>query len=448
MTAERSARERRIRESAAEEERSRLARDLHDSIKQQLFTIEVSAAAAEERWEGDPEGARQALGDARTSARHALTEMAALLRQLRPRPLDNAGLVEALREQADALGCRTGAEVVCRLGELPDEAALALEQREDLFRIAQEAFANVGRHARAGRVTVDLGQRLLRGRHWLVLEIADDGQGFDAAEVRHRGMGLQNIEQRVRRLGGELRIDAAPGEGTRVRVRVPAARPEDEETAAERHEAALRLRLWTSTAVLSAALFLLGMLLRRAPDGADPGAIPSEASLLLVLGAGAVAVFGHAVRRAAALDPGGWSPGGTAALRLRSLVHASAAWVAGFAVCWLPWYAGPGWDLRRWAVLGVAFAALVLFADQVQRLLAVEGRLRARLARGALEREIEREGWGRLPLAAAAVVAAVGVTAIHPAPGPALFLLLTAAAAAGSLLRTAALVRARTEGPP
>jgi len=88
-----------IGEAAAQEERNRLARDLHDSIKQQLFSINVGTAAAQERWERDPEGARKALADVRRSAREAMVEMQAMLHQLRPEALGTAGLIEALREQ-------------------------------------------------------------------------------------------------------------------------------------------------------------------------------------------------------------------------------------------------------------------------------------------------------------------------------------------------------------
>src|SRR5436305_7513893 len=170
---------RQIGEAAAQEERNRLARDLHDSIKQQLFSINVGTATAQERWERDPEGARKALADVRRSAREAMVEMQAMLHQLRPEPLGTAGLVEALREQCEALGYRTGAEVTLELGEpLPDDR-MPPGAPEALFRMAQEMMANVARHARAPHVRLWLG----RQDEEVLLRIVDHGQGFDPAAV-------------------------------------------------------------------------------------------------------------------------------------------------------------------------------------------------------------------------------------------------------------------------
>ena len=138
-----------IGEAAAQEERNRLARDLHDSIKQQLFSINVGTAAAQERWERDPEGARKALADVRRSAREAMVEMQAMLHQLRPEALGTAGLIEALREQCEALGYRSGAEVALEIGEPVPDDRMPPGAQDTLFRIGQEMLANVARHARA-----------------------------------------------------------------------------------------------------------------------------------------------------------------------------------------------------------------------------------------------------------------------------------------------------------
>ncbi len=106
-------------EAAAQAERNRLARDLHDSIKQQLFAIQVGAATAQARWQRDAAGAQAALADVRASAQAAMVEMNAMLRQLTPIPLEKIGLVEALREQRQALAYRTGVEVTADFGPLP-----------------------------------------------------------------------------------------------------------------------------------------------------------------------------------------------------------------------------------------------------------------------------------------------------------------------------------------
>lgn len=115
---------RQLSEAAAQQERNRLARDLHDSIKQQIFSVSVAAATAQTRWESDPEGARRAIADVRGAAREAMAEMEAMLQHLRPAPLENSGLIEALRKQCEALQYRSGATVTAEFGELPDNAIL------------------------------------------------------------------------------------------------------------------------------------------------------------------------------------------------------------------------------------------------------------------------------------------------------------------------------------
>jgi signal transduction histidine kinase len=210
---------REVSEAAAQQERSRLARDLHDSIKQQLFAINVSAAAVEARLEADAPGARAALAEARRAAHEAMVEMEAMLQHLRPAVLVSVGLVEALRQQCEAIRYRAGAEVGFEAGELPSEGDLPPGAHAALFRIAQEALSNVARHARARHVQVRLGR--VAETASVELTVEDDGSGFEPA-VTKAGMGLANLRARARDLGAELRIDSAPGRGTRIRVRVPA----------------------------------------------------------------------------------------------------------------------------------------------------------------------------------------------------------------------------------
>jgi signal transduction histidine kinase len=207
-----------VQDTAAQQERNRLARELHDSIKQQIFSISMSAAAADARWESDPQGARAALGDLRGVAHEAMVEMNALLQQLSPAPLEKAGLVQALRDQCEALGYRTGAQVTAEFGGLPPNDRLPAGTQESVFRIAQEAFSNIARHARAGQVTLYLG--LHDDKDALMLKIQDDGQGFDL-ETAKGGMGLDNIRQRVITLRGDLAIESDPDKGTRLQVTVP-----------------------------------------------------------------------------------------------------------------------------------------------------------------------------------------------------------------------------------
>ncbi len=248
-----------VGKTAAQEERNRLARDLHDSIKQQIFSIAVSTAAVKVRWESDPASARKTIDDIEVTAREAQVEMQALLQQLRPVALENVGLIESLRMQCQALGYRTGAQVVSELGELPGDEQIPLGAQEMLFRIVQEGFANIARHARATHVWLSL--------YWqhnaLLLEIGDDGQGFDLASVEQPngqgGMGLFNVRERVQALAGSVTIWSQPDRGTTLHVYLPLAEQsssaqEEEEPDPELVAAARKARRITRFGVVMAEL--------------------------------------------------------------------------------------------------------------------------------------------------------------------------------------------------
>ncbi|GHO85670.1 sensor histidine kinase [Dictyobacter formicarum] len=208
-------------EATAQEERNRLARDLHDSIKQQIFSITMSAAAARARWDKDLQRVRSILDDIERTAREAQVEMQAMLQQLRPRALENTGLIESLRMQSQALEYRTGASVTLEIECLPTEDQLPPGVQEVLFRIVQEGFANIARHARASHVWLCLYQQ----EHFLILEIGDDGQGFDIASQPSRshtgGMGMQNIHERIKVLGGTAQVWSMVGQGTTLQIALP-----------------------------------------------------------------------------------------------------------------------------------------------------------------------------------------------------------------------------------
>lgn len=241
----RSRYEEHIREAAGQEERNRLARELHDSIKQQVFVMQTAAATAQARFDSDPQGAKAAIDQLRESAREAMTEMEAMLDNLRATPLENAGLVEALKKQCEALGFRTGARVVFEQRDLPPNEAMPPGAQQAIFRVAQEALANIGRHARARTVRVALS-----GQPGVVrLEVEDDGQGFDTS-AGPRGMGIANMHSRAESLRGMLSVRSAPGEGTAIRLSVPKA------TSADIGDYTRRLLGWS--ALLVANLFFLG----------------------------------------------------------------------------------------------------------------------------------------------------------------------------------------------
>jgi len=242
----RDAWERSIREAAGQQERSRLAQELHDSIKQQIYAIQTHLAAAQAR-SGEGGGpVAEPIEHARASARQAMAEMTALLDQLRASPLESIGLVEALRRQCEALGYRTGAEVAAQIGELFDAQALPPGAPSEIFRIAQEALSNVARHARAAHVWLSL-----EGGAEVTLRIRDDGQGFSVAQATG-GMGLKNMQSRAAALGGCLRLESASNAGCTVTLQVPLVAPASRER--QRH-----LRLAAGAAALSGLLVWLAL---------------------------------------------------------------------------------------------------------------------------------------------------------------------------------------------
>jgi signal transduction histidine kinase len=248
VAVQRSRHDQQIRDAVGREERNRLARDLHDSVKQQVFAIQTAAATAETRFDGDPAGAREAIARVRASAREAAAEMEALLDELRAVPLDTTGLVEALRKQSDALGYRTGAHVTFDIGALPPADALEPSVYDAVFRVGQEALANVARHARAATVGVSLDAR--GGQ--LELVIHDDGAGFDPLQWKP-GMGMANMRARADEIGATLQVTGQPGAGATVRLSVPYATPEL--LRSSRRRVLQRAALWL--VILATAVFSL-----------------------------------------------------------------------------------------------------------------------------------------------------------------------------------------------
>jgi signal transduction histidine kinase len=208
-----------IRQIARREERARLARDLHDAVKQQLFVIQTAAATAQARLTTDTEGALTAVDHVRTAARDATTELEALLEELQAVPTENTGLVEALRKQCEALALRTGTHVTFDRPSLPPHEMLPPGAHEAIYRVAQEALANVARHARASCVTVGLTTNAGR----LELSVADNGGGFDTGSV-NPGMGTANMRARAAELDGRLEI-LSGASGTDVRLSLPIRNP-------------------------------------------------------------------------------------------------------------------------------------------------------------------------------------------------------------------------------
>ena len=204
------------RARAIEEERERLARELHDSVTQAIYGVVLGTRStlAMLRRDPDPGAAVAALGDVAAMAETALSEMRELLVELHPRSLLDEGLVGALRRLTAAAASRyRGVEVECALGDEPD---LPAATGEALYRIAQEALRNALRHGRPRRVTVSL--RTSGGG--LVLEVCDDGAGFDPTAACPGHLGLVSMRERAARIGARLELLSAAEQGTTVRVSV------------------------------------------------------------------------------------------------------------------------------------------------------------------------------------------------------------------------------------
>jgi two-component system, NarL family, sensor histidine kinase LiaS len=199
---------------AVVEERNRLARDLHDSVKQQLFALTMLVGGA--RLEvAEASEARRILDQAEKVATGAQAEMTALIQALRPVALANRDLRVALRELCAEWAQRHG--IACAL-EAPAELELAGSAEQEVYRIVQEALANTARHSGATRVDV----RAATDGDSLALRIRDNGHGFDVVGAGGGGLGLSSMRERVAALGGTLRITSSVG-GTSVEASIPLA---------------------------------------------------------------------------------------------------------------------------------------------------------------------------------------------------------------------------------
>ena len=198
------------------EERQRLARELHDSVTQALYSVTLYADAARmafsaEKWDA----LERNLQEVRNMSREAMYDMRLLVFELRPFMLETEGLVSALRARLAAVEGRSGLKTEVLVEE---ERRLPIKIEEELYRIAQEALNNVVKHAGATQVQIQLKYH----ENTVSLEMNDDGRGFEP-ETAHQsgGFGLQGIHERVQQLGGSLNIESAPLKGTRLSVRIP-----------------------------------------------------------------------------------------------------------------------------------------------------------------------------------------------------------------------------------
>jgi two-component system sensor histidine kinase UhpB len=204
---------------AQEEERRRLARDLHDEVNQALTAILLRLEALAQ--ETPPERAPEVV-ELKRLVNQAMDELLNLARQLRPSALDDHGLVAALETQLKRFSARTGVEARLDAAGEPDELPDVVQTA--IYRVSQEALTNVTRHAGATVVELVVARR----DEGVELRVSDDGGGFDPAVLPHansltpgRGLGLIGMAERARLIGGELDVRSAPGGGTTITLRVP-----------------------------------------------------------------------------------------------------------------------------------------------------------------------------------------------------------------------------------
>ena len=202
-------------ESARDAERQRLARDLHDGLVCTLYGISLRAEKLAELTHGDSAAAELAR-QVRELASTARREIRAVIFELRPEPLE-AGLGTALRGLAAAVEAQRSLRVAVRCEGVTE---CSPEVREAVYRIVQEALANVVRHAHASEVSVGLGAGE-DGR--ILLEVADDGVGFDGCSGQPGHLGRRSMVERATALGGRLEVVSRPGGGTTVRAEIPSA---------------------------------------------------------------------------------------------------------------------------------------------------------------------------------------------------------------------------------
>jgi signal transduction histidine kinase len=204
------------RELSVIEERNRLARELHDAMTQNLFSLALTAEAASGLVRTDPAGAEAEIDRIRALARDTQAELRSLIFELRPPQLEKDGLVATIGKDLDILGRAHGLKADLRVHGTPElDSAVELE----LYRIVQEALNNAIRHARAETIAVEVEA----GDGAVTMTVRDDGVGFDpgARAIRERRLGLTSMRERAERLGGTFSVHTAREAGTTVKVEIP-----------------------------------------------------------------------------------------------------------------------------------------------------------------------------------------------------------------------------------
>jgi signal transduction histidine kinase len=215
-----------VQRLAIVEERERIGRDLHDGIIQSLYAVGLSLEDLPDLMEESPGEAAARIDRAIESLNLTIRDIRNFIFGLRPELLEQADLGTALGALADEFRLNTLVDIDLDLGEVP--ADLPPDERTHLLQIARECLSNIARHSKATRASLSLSEI----DSWLVLEVRDNGRGFDPTAVRGAGhQGLANMRGRAHALGGELAIDSELGTGTRIIVSLP---PREQEAGNDR----------------------------------------------------------------------------------------------------------------------------------------------------------------------------------------------------------------------
>jgi PAS domain S-box-containing protein len=199
------------------QERQRLAQNLHDAVNQSLFSAGLIAEVLPRLWERDQDKGRQSLEDLRRLTRGALAEMRGLLAELRPQVLIDSELGDLLHQLGSAFTGRTDIPVVVTVvgeGALREQGALPADVQVAFYRLCQEAFNNIAKHARASQVAIQLKYDAVA----VELHLRDDGQGFDPERTPSGQHGLSMMRERAEAVGMMLSVTSRPGHGTDVTV--------------------------------------------------------------------------------------------------------------------------------------------------------------------------------------------------------------------------------------
>jgi signal transduction histidine kinase len=209
---------------AAAEERTRLARDLHDAVSQTLFSASIIAEVLPKIWEKNQDEGRKRLEEVRQLTKGALAEMRMLLFELRPSALAEAELGYLVRQLAEGF---TGRLRIPVIGTIQKECVLPPDIKVALYRIAQEALNNIAKHAGATEVRIDLTCSCCSDA--VEMYIADNGRGFDSSAAHPDSLGLGIMQDRARDIGASISIKSAVGSGTVIKLNWPAKKPEEDQ---------------------------------------------------------------------------------------------------------------------------------------------------------------------------------------------------------------------------